>query len=246
MQVKESATTTAESPLSDTAPLVLRPTPADFVRAGGRQLSASEQNRVERTHNRVPVIVDRARNAGVDITYLGIANLFNESRLYRGADNDWTLAPLDEDHPPILPSEQQQLLRRLTEARVAPFLTYVAHEVDRTKTAELLPALPDVGRTILSKETAAELVGPVPEHGGTVELANRLEQNSTTVLSAIRKGGVAAGKVAVSVMAAPFLAVGALASGVATLDPILIGAVPILRTEDGQPALFFELCRWDW
>jgi hypothetical protein len=32
----------------------------------------------------------------------------------------------------------------------------------------------------------------------------------------------------------------------AAIDPIIFGAVPALTPEDGEPAAFFELTRWDW
>jgi hypothetical protein len=226
--------------------MLLRPTVDDFTRFGGRELRPYEQHRVARMHEHAPVVVERALQAGVEIDYLGISSLFNEVRLYRGPDNDWALFPVDEHESAVAPRDQQRLLRRLTEANAAPFLAYVAHEIDRAKSGHLLPELPAQGSATVSREEAAELVGPVPEHPATAELAGRLDEHATGVVTAIRKGAPIAGGLLLGVLAAPFVLAGAVVGSIATLDPILIGAVPVLRAETGEPALFFELTRWDW
>jgi hypothetical protein len=242
----EREPTTLSAPVRDAAAAVFAPSPRDFALLGGRDLTAGERRRVERMHQRAPMIVDRAREVGVDIAYLGVAQLFNEPRVYRGVGNDWTLGPIDDDHPAVFPREQQRLMQQLAEANAAPFLAYVAHEIDRSKRAELLPHLPETGHAVVSREQAAELVGPVPDHAATLQLAEQLDRQSTTVLSAIRKGAPVAGAALLGVLAAPFVLAGAALASAATLDPILIGAVPILRADVNEPALFFELARWDW
>ena len=40
-----------------------------------------------------PRLVNIAARAGVDITYLGIAELFGEPRAYPGQDTDWIIGP---------------------------------------------------------------------------------------------------------------------------------------------------------
>jgi hypothetical protein len=230
-----------------TGTALLGPTARDFARFGGRELRPYERHRVERMHERVaPVIVERARRAEIKIDYLGVSELFNETRIYRGADNDWTLAPVVDDDPAIAPQEQLRVLQRLTKANAAPFLAYVAHEIDRSKSEHLLPELQQQGRTVVSRDLAAELVGPIPEDPAITGLAAQLDGHSTKVFSAVRKGAPIAAGVLLGVLAAPFLIAGAVVGAVAGLDPIVIGAVPILRAEIGEPALFFELTRWNW
>lgn len=68
--------------------------------------------------------------------------------------------PVDDREPAVLPRRQQKVLRRLVETNVAPFLTYIAHEVDRSKTTELLPMLAELGKAVVTRETASELSDP--------------------------------------------------------------------------------------
>lgn len=224
---------------------LLTPSAEDFTRLGGRDLTLYERRRIQRRHEGAPIIVDRARAAGVEIGYLGVSALFNEARLYRGSGTNWVLAPVDEHEPAIVPRVQQRLLHQLERANAAPFLLYGAHEIDQAKSSELLAQLP-AGRTVVSREVATELVGPVPAPAAALELADRLDGHSTKVLSALRRGAPIAGAVLLGVLAAPFLLAGAAVGALATVDPILIGAVPVLRSEVGEPALFFELVRWNW
>jgi hypothetical protein len=227
-------------------PMVIGPTTPDSQRHDVRQLSPYELRRVERMQRCAPAIVEHAHDIGVELAYLGIAGLFNETRLYKGPKSNWTLGPVDEDEPAVVPRAQQLILKRLVEARVAPFLTYVAHEVDRSQSDHLLADVGQQGSSVVSHEQAALLNGPVPDHAGALEVAARLDQHSTTVLAAIRKGAPIAAGALLGVLAAPFLLAGAVVASLATFDPILIGAVPILRADVGEPAAFFELTRWDW
>jgi hypothetical protein len=237
--VTRTTTTTASTAVA------LVPSGRDFARVGGRALSPYEYHRVARLHHQAPRVVDHARAAGVEIAYLGVSALFNETRLYRGVDTDWTLAPADARDEAVAPQVQQRALSRLRQANVAPFLTYVAHEVDRDKTHTLLPDVTGA-RTTISRDQALEIVGPVPTHPASAATAKTLEDHSERVLEAMRRGAPIAGGVLLGVLAAPFLLVGAAVAAAASLDPILIGAIPATRPNVGEPALFFELCRWDW
>lgn len=243
--MKTESTLNPNSPAENPTTVLLTPSVGDFARLGGRQLTPYEQHRVERLHDRAPAIVKQARVVGVEIGYLGVAGLFNETRIYKGVDNDWALAPVNESDLVVAPRIQRDILRRLEKADIAPFLAYEAHEIDRAKNQEALAELP-AGRAVIPREQAAELVGPVPAPAGTLELATRLDEHSTRVLTTLRRGALVGGGALLGVLAAPFLLAGAVVGAAAGADPILIGALPALRSQVGEPALFFELCRWNW
>jgi hypothetical protein len=223
---------------------LLTPTASGVTRLGSRDLRPSEARRVARLHQRAPQIVERAARAGVGIEYLGIADLFQEVRLFRGTESDWVLAPVDEHEQTVVPRAPLSDLRRLHQEGL-DFLLYVGHEIDPRKTDELLGEGGEPQATI-SRADVASLVGPVPAPIAAVELAERLDQHSRTVLAAIRRGAPIAGAALVGVLAAPFLLVAGSLASLATVDPIVFGAIAALRAEVGEPAAFFELTRWDW
>jgi hypothetical protein len=39
---------------------------------------------------------------------------------------------------------------------------------------------------------------------------------------------------------------GAALGALSTLDPIILGVTPALRADDGEPAAWYALVRWEW
>lgn len=214
----------------------------------GRDMPPAVARRVAALERQSLSTIDRARAAGVEIEYLGINALFSESRLYEGLDTDWVLGPAGKPADAIVPSRERKALRRLHSADIDFPLIYVAHEVtkERTReTRELVPAA-STGHIVLEEEAAVELVGPVPPPAASLTLADRLARHSTQVIMTVRQTGTAIGAVAVGVAAAPVVLVGGAIAGLASLDPIILGAVPALSSRPGAPAAWFVLARWDW
>jgi hypothetical protein len=196
--------------------------------------------------------VARARSAGVEIRYLGVSGLFDEIRYYPGAGSDWVLGPAGEHERIVVPGPQRRALRQLTGAGIDFPATYIAHEVLKERSAEVDATKPGVATT-LDHSDAAALVGEVPAPHDALALGENLGGHAQRILSGIGKaapivGGaiVVVGGAIVAVAAAPFvLAAGAVAA-LATLDPIVFGAIPVTSNEPGAPALWFQLVAWEW
>jgi hypothetical protein len=196
---------------------------------------------------RTPRLVERAQQAGVEIEPLGTSRLFQDARLYSGLDTDWVMAPASTLDDAIVPRHEMRRLQRLHDAGVDFPMMYIAHEIPKERTRDIWEHVgqPD-GPLALEASTASSLVGPVPAPATAVEVRDRLSARSTQMLTALRRGSLAAGAVALGVVAAPVALVGGALAGLATLDPIVIGAIPARRGEVGEPAAFFILARWDW
>lgn len=200
-----------------------------------RQLRPVESRRVLTLGRQAPRTVELALEAGVKIEHLGIAPLFKDARFYPGASTDWVFAPANDEEGPIVPRSERQTLQRLVEADIDFPLIYVAHEIPKGRADITTPSS-------LDHVQAHELIGPVPAPTSVVQLDNRLSQRSAQILAGLARAVPIAG----AIIAAPFLLVGAAVGSLATLDPIVIGAIPALSTEEGAPASWFVLARWDW
>lgn len=187
---------------------------------------------------RANAFVDRAAGAGIHIEYLGINPLFDEPRLYRGEKTDWILGPASRAEDLVVPGAQRERLCRLVAAGVDVPAVYIAHEVPKERTKPHASAAP-AGAVILDRDTADAIIGPVPSPRAAVATAEQLALHSARTLKAL-------GAAAVGLAVAPFaLAIGAAAS-LATLDPIVLGAVPLSTARPGAPAAWLALARWDW
>jgi hypothetical protein len=209
-----------------------------------RDLRPFESRRVELLDQRAVSLVNQASTIGANIKYLGVAPLFNEPRIYPGADTDWVIAPADEHEHVVVPREQRRVLQRLVDDGIDFRTIYVAHEVDRARRQEV--AGDGLGPGVVTRQQGIDIVGPVPLPAAALEVGDRLDVTSQRVLSAIGKAAPVAGGLLLGILAAPFVVVGAAVAGLATLDPIVIGAIPALSPHVGEPAAFFELTSWDW
>jgi len=191
-------------------------------------------------------IVSRAGQAGVTVSYLGMAPLPAEPRAYSGPRTDWVLSPARRLSDAIIPQHQRQALRLLLDRAGIDFpLVYVAHEIPKGRL--VFPASSGEARgyqpVVIDDATVARVVGSVPLHPETVAVAERLGRRSQLLIGVLSKALPVAGVV----VAAPFVlagaALGALAAG---LDPIVFGVIPAGRPVDGQPAAWYALASWDW
>jgi len=215
--------------------------------AGSSELAENPQtaSKVATLERRAPTIVAAARNAGAEVEYLGTAPLFGETRLYGGVDTDWVLAPVTNKNDAVVPRKERLTLERLVRARIEMPLTYIAHEVTKEATAEL-PALPPGDHMVIDDEMGTALVGPVPQPKATAHLADRLNRRSHQALVAAARTGRAVRTAAAVAAMAPVALVGGALASLATLDPIILGAVPAIGARQGEPAAWFVLARWDW
>ena len=190
-------------------------------------------------------VVSRARWAGVDISYQGIAPLFAETMAYAGEGSDWVIGPVSPSEVPVVPRSQQEALRRLDESGVRFPVLYVAHEVPKGRAFEEWGADVQPVRQLHPSEVS-RLVGPTPPPLGVTELANRLSAKADQVLAAVRRASVVAGATAITALAAPVVLVDSAAAAITRLDPIIFGAVPAVSAREGEPAAWYVLARWDW
>ena len=209
-----------------------------------RPMTFAESRRVATLERRVPQTLERARAVGVPIEYLGTASLFNDARIYSGEETDWVFTPADASEA-LVPREQAQALRRLSEAGINMPLLYVAHEVPK----DIVPVpVESTGGPLatMDRTDAMALVPATPPPATSVELSHSMDQRSQQVfhaLARVAKVGAAAG---VAAVAAPFLLVGAAAGALTHLDPIIVGAVPAVGSRPGDPATWWMLTKWDW
>lgn len=204
-------------------------------------VDAATARSINALERRVPSLITAARAAGVEVEYLGITDLFTDTRHYADASTDWILAPVTNAQQAVVPARERRELERLDAAGINLPLIFIADEVPKSRTAHLPAPLPG-SYTILDPQTGAELVGPVPEPHQSVTMASRLGQASQRVLNGVARTGRVIGMTAATALAAPALALSALA----TIDPIILGAIPARYSQAGEPAAWFILARWDW
>jgi hypothetical protein len=213
--------------------------PAPLTKATSRPLVASRVVSLERqsTHT-----VATARRAGHEVEYLGINPLFGEPRLYSGAQTDWVLAPATREADTIVPARERRILEQLSESGLRFPLIYIAHEVERHDNL-----IRDVGKdhVVLNPEEIDELVA-VPPPAGSVELGDKLAGRTVRIAKGMRRGAVAAGTAVAGIAAAPVMLAGGAIAALATLDPIILGAVPAVSAASGEPAAWYVLAQWYW
>jgi hypothetical protein len=211
-------------------------TPRPAIRETGRS-----DRRAAVLDRRSQGVVRRAAEAGVPITYLGIAPVFSEPRAYAGPQTDWVLAPAASAQDAVVPRAERHTLVKLDDMGISFPLIYIAHEVrkDRLQTARGQ----ETGPVSLDQATVARVIGPIPPPPAATMLADRLGRTSQTVLSALRKAALVAGAGA----AAPFLLAGAAAAALAAgLDPVVFGVIPAGPPVPGQPGAWYVLASWQW
>src|ERR1039458_6764242 len=178
------------------------------------------QRRVTTLEREVPRTVDLAKSVGIDLEYLGIGPIPDGSHVYVGETSDWVVGPAQEKDTRDIPKDQRRIIDKLDKSGVHMPILYLGHEIKKGtfvgggSTGSLVPVAPDAAQT---------LVGPVPPPASSVELAQRMSDRARQVFVAL---GAA--------VAAPFVLVGAAAAAtvgaLATLDPVILGAVPAVRS----------------
>jgi hypothetical protein len=228
----------------------LRPTRATGTRPPAQShsgLTVQTARRVATLERSSPRLVKTAERAGVDITYLGIAPLFDEPRAYAGPRTDWIIRPADPSDD-IIPAAQLDRLQQLVHAGLEFPRIYVAHEIPKDRLA--LPTGSNDPPVMLDETTAAAAIGPIPPPAETIALAARLDRSSQQMLDVLRAALPIAGAIAAAPLvsaAAPLLAASAVVTGLAAgLDPILFGVIPASDPAAGQPAAWYILARWSW
>lgn len=190
-------------------------------------------------------VVERAREAGVPITYLGMTPLFAEPRACPGPDTDWVISPVTDLKDAVVPRVERAALLRLVEAGIEFPMIYIAHEIPKGRLAIQDNGSEPVPQVVTVDHDVAEAaVGPVPPPAAASALADRLGHNSQRLLHVLAMALPIAGAIA----AAPFVLAGAAvaAVGALTLDPIVFGVMPAGQPIPGQPAAWYILARWDW
>ena len=219
-----------------------RPAGEELLRTADQGLALRQRAALER---RAPRILDEAREAGVELEYLGAQPLFTAPRLYEAEPNDWIIGAANHKGDLVVPGREQAVLRSLSAADIEFPLIYVAHEVPKTKTMEIVKS-DETAHTEIETAQARALVGPAPEPSETARLGEQLGERSRQIMRGLRRTAVAGGAVVAGIVAAPVVIAGATLAGLAQLDPIILGAIPAGEPREGQIAGWYVLCRWDW
>jgi hypothetical protein len=208
-------------------------------------LTVAEARRLAALERRSPEMVAIARDAGVEIECLGPHPLFGGSRVYSGNETNWIMGPANKPDDAIIPKRELKALRSLTAAGLRFPFVYIAHESDKEEVAAILEA--SAGSPVsVDEETAVDLVGPVPLPAEAVATSNQLARRTTQVFTGIKRGAALTGAAVATVVASPVVLVGGALAGLASLDPIVLGAIPVTTARDGDMAVWFVLARWDW
>lgn len=216
----------------------------------------------------VPGLLERVRevdaavsSARVPVQYLGVAPLFDETRVYPGDGADWVISPGEDDAMvdgpgrfPI-PARERRRLQRLVHAGARFPDIYIAHEIEPVLSNPVLPLAGSPGATASSALVpsgrgyavappvlARQLVGTPPPAVRTRWLSQRLGTASATV----GRASLAAGRAALRMEAVGVTALASVAA-VVLADPMVIGAVPASdEAGPGAPAAFYLLAQWHW
>ena len=197
--------------------------------------------RVSTLEREAPRILNLANGAGAQVEYLGIAPMFDQPLMVAGETTDWIIGPAGSNEALVVPKEHRQALERLDQAGAHFPVLYTAHETEKGK----FPGGSDVpaGAIVpVSADQALDIIGAPPLPAGSVDLADRMNEQAHQVFKAMRTTAIAAGTIA----AAPFVLVGSAVGALATLDPIVIGVIPAVSVRDGEPGAWYCLARWDW
>ena len=201
--------------------------------------SAATRSRIATLEREAPFNVGLAKDANVEIQYLGIAPLLEGIHVLSGATSDWILGPATLKDAENIPLEQRRTLERLKSSGLHMPTLFIAHEIPKGN----LPSVSDApvgSMTAVSKVDAEKAIGPIPPPASTIEMGEKLGERSRQVFSALAKTIPVIG----AVVSAPFLIVGA--GMAAVLDPIIFGVIPAVSAAPGQPSAWYVLARWDW
>ena len=199
---------------------------------------------LERNNQRLVKTADRA---GVEITYLGIAEVYAGHRAYPGEHTDWIIGPAGSSDT-VIPLAEKKQLQKLLHVGIDFSLIYFAHEIPKGQIAMQSGTTNTANprQVTLDQQTAAQAIGPVPPPAGTTALAERLASHSQRLLDMLRAAAPIAGAIAAAplvIAAAPFALVGTALAG---LDPIVFGVIPAGTPVPGQPAAWYVLAQWEW
>src|SRR6202034_801374 len=136
----------------------------------------------------------------------------------------------------VVPKVERNALERLRAGGAAFPMLFVGHETKTRSFPELVDQS-DGPIITLDRDEAAKLVPPPPDPVAAVQLGDRLGQRTGQIFHALRSALPIVGMVA----AAPFMLVGAAVGALATVDPVLIGAIPAVGTRPGDPAAWYML-----
>lgn len=192
-------------------------------------------------------VLDRAREADVPITYLGMAPLFAETRAYPGPTTDWVIGPVTSLSDAVMPRAERAALLRLVDAGVDFPMVYIAHEVPKGRLDIPQNNKPGAQPATVDQATAEAAVGPVPPPAAATALADQLGHSAQWLMRAMGIALAGAGAVA----AAPFVLAGAAvaavgAAGALALDPIIFGVIPAGKPVPGEAGAWYILAQWNW
>ncbi len=209
--------------------------------APSQPVGAALSRRVAVLERQGPEMVQAAKEAGVEIEYLGVQALPPGPMYYNGVDGTgWVMGPATTAEDAVVPKREAEELKRLYDAGIYIPRIFVAHEVKEEQAARVRDQVDGAGLELEASQ-ATELVGPIPPPAESVALGERMAERSRQVVAGLRRTG----QLAVGAITIPARVAIAVAEA-AMVDPIILGAIPAASEQPGAPASWFELTRWDW
>lgn len=202
-------------------------------------VSATARSRIATLEYEAPFNVGLAKEANVEIQYLGIAPLPEGIRVLSGATTDWVIGPVALKDAENIPLQQRRTLERLESSGLHMPTLFIAHEIPKGH-LPLVSDAPVGSMTAVSKVDADKAIGQIPPPASTIEMGEKLGERSHQIFSVLAKTIPVLG----TVVSAPFVIAGAAMAAV--LDPIIFGVIPAVSASPGQPAAWYVLARWDW
>lgn len=236
MKEQQVTQAVAPSPASLAVRELLRQHPVESAAA-----EVAVARRMTMLERQAPEMVQIAReDADAQIEYMGIAGLPDGPTFYETDDGvGWVLVPGSAEEA-VAPREQMRTIQRVSEELHFP-LTFVAHEVTPDVANHLRGQVGPAGVKLRPAEVA-EFVQPVPPPAEAVAKGERMAHLSQRVVDGAKRTG----RIVVGTVAIPAIAAAAVVQSIATLDPLVLGAIPAGPERPGAPAAWYLIEKWDW
>lgn len=226
-----------ESPVFTTMKQLLHREKLQQELAGTMEVAAGQ--RIAVLARQAPEFIQAAQSRGVEIEFLGFGPIPAGYRYYKAADgSDWILGPATKADA-VMPRREARRIERVEGVGLNFSQTFVGHQVPEDRAAEIDAQL--ASGTELAPSRARELVGPVPPPANSVALGEQMAIYSKEIADAIRQ----AKNIAVGAVTIPAAAARTYVSQM-PIDPVVLGAIPVVSERPGAPAAWYMLAKWDW
>jgi hypothetical protein len=226
-----------ESPAFATMQQLLQREKLQQQLAGTMEIAAAQRMAV--LERQAPEFIQAAQSRGVEIEYLGIGSIPAGYRYYKGADgSDWILGPATKADA-VMPRREARRIERVEAVGLYFSQAFVGHQVPEDRAAEIDAVL--ASGNAVDPGRARALVGPIPPPADSVALGDQMATCSKQIADALRQArNIAMGAVTIPAEAARTY------RARIPVDPVVLGAVPVISERPGAPAAWYMLAKWDW